>query len=127
MADDQKVTESRPVAPLTIPIVAMGDASRLPRDVEIETPGAHQPNVKMRVVQPVVAIAIRFTNTFLTTLLGIVLGGMSSNIIPFSDFQDLLLKSCGLALTGATVGMLKDLVTIFGRLEQKNPILTGNV
>lgn len=124
---EEKTTVSRPVEPVTVSVVSTGDASRLPSGAVGETEGAHQPNVVVQVIQPLTAIGVRFANTFLTAMLGIVTGGAATNIIPFTDFWDLVLKSCGLALSAASYGLLKDLVTIFGRLEQKNPLLTGNV
>jgi len=127
MAEDNKVTESRPVEPVVVTIIGTGDSSKLPTGTEAETPGAHQPNLVVSMVGPVLAVSIRFINTFLTVLLGILMGAMGTDVIPASDFWDLLFKCAGLSVAGAVVGLIKDLITVFGRLEQKNPLLTGNV
>lgn len=125
MAED-KTTQSRSLAPVTVTAVTTGDASRL-ADVVIETPGPHQPNLIVQAIPPVVALVVRFAKTFTIAWLGIVTGAMSSTILPFTDFQDLALKACSLSVAGAVIGLGKDLITIFGRLEQKYPLLTGNV
>lgn len=126
MADD-KNTESRPVAPVQVAIVGTGDASRLPSGVEAVTPGAHMPNVVTRVVTPLLALFIRLVNVFLPVFSGILLGAMASDAITASDFLHLVYKCAGLSLAGTSISFLKDLITIFGKLEQKYPLLTGSV
>lgn len=91
------------------------------------TPAANQPNLLVTVISPLAAIGIRFVNTYLTVLAGLVAAGLTSEIIPHTDFIALVLRCAGLSVAGAGVGLLKDLVTIFGRLEHKFPLLTGNV
>jgi hypothetical protein len=124
---DLKVTESRPVVPVQVSVIGTGDGRRLPSGTEAETPGPHQPNIIVQVVTPIAAITIRFVNTFLTVMLGILTGAMATDIIPAADFFELAYKCAGLAVSGACVGLIKDLITIFGRLEQKNPLLTGSI
>jgi len=85
------------------------------------------PNVLIGVIQPVTAIVIRGINTYLTTLVGLVAAGMTSDIIPYTDFLALVMTCAKLSVAGAALGALKDCVTIFGRLESKFPLLTGNV
>jgi hypothetical protein len=46
---------------------------------------------------------------------------------PAPDFAHLVLKCMSLAVAGAVVLSLKDLVTIFGKLEGKYPLLSGSV
>lgn len=92
------------------------------------TPGAGQPNIVVqRIITPLVAIGVRFANTFLTALLGILTGAMATNVIQASDFLHLVYKCAGLAVAGAGMGLIKDLVTVFGKLEQQNPLLTGSI
>lgn len=126
MADD-KVTASRPVAPVVVSLIGTGDSSVLPSGTKASTPGAHEPNIVVQVFNPVLAIGIRFVNVFLTSLLGILTGAMATDVIPARDFSHLVLKCAGLSVAGAVVGLIKDLITVFGRLEQKNPLLTGSV
>lgn len=127
MTEPEKTTESRPVEPVQVAIVATGDKSRLSTGTEAETPGAHQPNIIVNVVGPLFAVSIRFANTFLTVLLGLVTGALASHVIPYHDFIDLVLKCAGLSVAGAGIGLIKDLITIFGKLEGKYPLATGNI
>jgi len=112
---------------MSVTVIGMDDGSRLPSGVTAETPGAHQPNLIVSVVGPTMAISIRFVNVFLTSLLGILTGAMATDVIPADDFFTLAYKCAGLSVAGAVVGLIKDLITVFGRLEQKNPLLTGSV
>lgn len=124
---DEKMTSSRPVEPMTVTVIGTGDGKVLPTGTEAKTPGANQPNLVVSVISPIKAIAIRFVNVFLTSLLGILTGAMATDVIPAPDFMHLVYKCAGLSVAGAVVGLIKDLITVFGRLEQKNPLLTGNV
>lgn len=124
---DEKVTLSRPVEPVVVTVIGTGDGSRLPSGTKAETPGVHTPDLIVSVVGPAKAISIRFINVFLTSLLGILTGAMATHVIPAGDFWQLLVKCAGLSIAGAIVGLIKDLITVFGRLEQKNPLLTGSV
>lgn len=129
---DDKMTASTPIEPLHATVVGVGPAAEkfLPSGTVAATPGTAQPNVVMNVVSPFVAIAVRFVNTFLTTLVGLVMAGMTpagQNVIKANDFVHLVLACATLSVAGAGVGLLKDLVTIFGRLENKFPLGTGSV
>lgn len=125
--DNEKTTASRPVEPVTAVVVGTGDGSKLTTGTVATTPGAHEPDIRTYVIGPFVAAGIRFVNVFLTVLLGILTGAMATNVIPATDFVHLLWKCIGLSVAGATIGLIKDLITIFTRLEQKYPLLTGNV
>lgn len=124
---DEKSTESRPVEPVAVTVVGTGDTSRLPTGITATTPGPHQPDLVVNVVGPALAISIRFVNTFLTSLLGILTGAMATEMIPADDFGQLLLKCAGLSVAGAVVGLLKDCITISTRLEQSHPLASGSV
>ncbi len=96
----------------------------------IATTPDHQPNIVVNVVSPLVAILVRFLNLYLTTLVGLVAAGMTpagGKLLYTSDFVHLVLLCASLALPGAAVGFFKDLVTVFSRLEQAYPLLTGSV
>lgn len=125
--DDPKMTTSRPVDPVRATVIGTGDGGRLPSGTLAVTASANQPNVVVNVITPLAAITIRFINTFLTGLLGILTGAMATNVIQASDFLHLVYKCAGLAVAGAGMGLIKDLVTVFGRLEGKFPLATGNV
>jgi hypothetical protein len=48
-------------------------------------------------------------------------------IFEFNDLGDLVTKSAIAALAPAAIDLGKNLITIFGKLEGKYPLLTGNV
>lgn len=124
MAD--KVTPPEPMGPLQVTVIGTGDGKLIDTGTVGTTPKG-EPNMVVTVVSPIMAILIRFVNVFLTTLSGLVVAGMVTNVIPYSDFGGLVIACAKLSVSGAGVGMIKDLATIFGRLEHKFPLLTGSV
>jgi hypothetical protein len=112
------------VAPVPITIIGTGDG--LVTGTKATTPH-DQPNIVVNVVQPLVALFFRFINVYIGNVVGLVTVGMTSNELPASDFGHLLLKCMGLAVAGAVVLSLKDIVTVTANLEQKYPLLTGSV
>lgn len=126
-----KTIEVAPVPPPTVVIppvtlTVIGNSSTSPSGTVIQMPGNH-PNYIQNVITPLTAIMIRFINTFLTTLLGILLGSMSTGVIQGSDFIHLVIKCAGLSVAAAGVGLIKDCITIFGKLEQNFPLQTGSI
>lgn len=113
-------------APISIAAIGTGTGDGNVTKTELVTSGK-EPNVILTVVQPILAILIRFINAYLTMLVGLVGAGMVSNIIPAQDFVHLVLKCAALSLAGAGFSFLKDLVTVFGNLEKKYPLLTGSI
>ncbi len=105
-------------------VIGTGDGGLKPG--QIVTPST-QPNVVLTVITPLAALLIRTANTYLTMMVGLVTAGMTTDVIPYADFQGLLAVSAKLAISGTAIGFAKDLITIFGRLETKFPLLTGNV
>jgi len=96
----------------------------------IATTPDHQPNIAVTVIGPLTAIAVRFGYAFFTALVGLLVAAMTpagGKLLFTGDFFSLLLTCASLALPGAALGFLKDIVTIFGRLEAKYPLATGNV
>lgn len=130
MLPTDKTTESRTVEPVQVAVIGTGDGRRLASGTEAITDGAHEPNIVVTVVQPIAAITIRFVNVFLVQLVGLLIAGMTpagAKLLYTTDFFHLLLTCASLAVPGAALGFFKDLVTVFGKLEQKYPLLTGNV
>ena len=131
MTQEEKKTEATTLEPVSVTVIGTGAVTGGPAPMTTgtvaTTPAPSQPNLLVTVISPFMAIAIRFFNSYLTILTGLVAAGMTSTIIPYTDFLDLLGKCAGLSIAGACVGLLKDLVTVFGRLEGKFPLLTGNV
>lgn len=103
-----------------------GGVAPLQSGTLLKTPD-HQPNIIIKVVTPIAAIAVRFVNTFLTSLLGILTGAMATDVIQANDFMHLVYKCAGLAVAGACIGLLKDLITVFGKLEGRWPLATGSI
>lgn len=129
MADD-KTTLSRPVEPVQVAVIGTGDVKRLPSGTEAVTPGPNQPNLVTNVVQPAVAILVRFVNLFGVQFVGLIVAGMTpagGKLLYTSDFLHMLVVCANLSLPGALLGMFKDIVTVFGRLEHKYPLATGSV
>lgn len=113
-------------SPISVAAIGTGTGDGGVTKTELVTSGK-EPNVILTVVRPLFAILIRFINSYLTMLVGLVGAGMVSNIIPASDFIHLVTKCGILSLAGAGFSFLKDLVTIFGNLEKKYPLLTGSI
>ncbi len=127
---EQKMTESRPVGTVQATIIGTGDSSRLVSGMVAKTPGVSTPNVTMNVVTPIMALAVRFYNTFLTTLLGAMgAAGLvpDGNIFAADDFTHRLYACALFALSAALIDLLKNSVTIGKRWEEKYPLLTGSV
>lgn len=115
------VVKLAPVQPEVVTVIG-----NQPSGTVIVTPD-HQPNIVVNVVTPIIAIASRFITSFLTALLGILTGAMATQVITATDFLHLVYKCAGLALAGAVIGLIKDLITVFGKLEGKYPLATGSV
>ncbi len=89
----------------------------------------HMPNVVTKVITPLVALLIRFGFMFFTSLAGTLTGaGVSGQtIIPWTDFTQLIEKAALLALTIALVDLVKNIATLFTKLEQTHPLMSGSV
>lgn len=90
----------------------------------------HHPDLAVTFIAPVVAIVVRFINTFLVQFVGLLVAAMTpagGHVLYTHDFFHAVVLCANLALPGAGLGLAKDLVTIFGRLEGKYPLLTGSV
>lgn len=131
MSEEKKKTDESELDHVKVTVIGAGPVTGGPQPLQTGTiavtPAPHQPNLVTIVVSPLVAIVIRFANTYLTVLVGLVAAGMTSDVIPYTDFFNLISKCAGLSIAGAGLGLLKDLVTIFGKLEGKFPLLTGSV
>jgi len=102
------------------------------QQIEGVTPSG-SPNVAVQVIGPIVAILVRNIHLFLiafaaaATTAGLSHVEGAPVVIPWTDASDLLWKCSYTAGVGTAWGILKDVTTLFGRLEQKFPFLTGNV
>jgi|SRR6185436_20304763 len=109
-----------------VPITVIGNSDGLVTGTKATTP-PDQPNLVVNVVQPVVALVVRFVNVYVGNVVGLLAVGMTSDALAAPDFLQLLLKCASLGVAGAVVLSLKDIVTVFGRLEQRFPLASGSV
>lgn len=124
------MTESAPVTVSIIGTEATTPAATTPltSGTLAETPTG-QPDVRVNVVAPMMAIGVRFLHVFLVSFVGLVTAagigvtGMDPNI----SLQTALLAALKPSLAIAGVETLKNLITIFGRLEGKYPLATGSI
>ncbi len=86
------------------------------------TPG-NRPDVQVHLIPTALAVLVRFADTFLTILVATIGAAATTTIITAPDFLTLTTKCAGLSVAGASIGMLKDLVVIAGRLKKKFPLL----
>ena len=129
---DKKMTESTEVPIVHTTVIGVGPSmpEHLPSGTVAVTPGAAQPNLVLRVVTPLLAVAVRFGFTFGGQVVGLLTAAMTpqgSKILYTGDFFELLLTCASLSLPWAVLDLIKNLVTIFKGLEGKYPLLTGNV
>lgn len=125
MPEDKLVVDVVPPVPVTI----VGTGTGLVPGTQASTPH-DQPNVVLNVISPLVAIAVRFINTFLVQLVGLLVAAMTpegGRLLYTGDFLQLVMTCAALSVPAAGLGLLKDCVTIFGRLEGKYPLWTGGV
>lgn len=133
-----KQTESAPLPPVPVTVIGTGAITGGPAPMTTgtvaTTAAAHQPNLLVTVISPVVAITVRFGFQFLTSMLSFLSlkmvpsgGNEVLQAIHAVDFGTLLYTAAGLSLAPAGYDLIKNLITIFGRLEQKFPLMTGNV
>lgn len=90
----------------------------------------HHPNLVVTFITPAMAIGVRFVNTFLVQFVGLLVAAMTpagGHVLYTHDFLHAVVLCANLALPGAGLGLAKDLVTVFGRLEGKYPLMTGSI
>lgn len=107
-----------------VAVVGTGDGGIQPGMVP--TPGVG-PNILISVIKPIFAVLIRLANNYATALAGLLVVGMTSDVIPYADFVELVKTSAQLSIAPAGVAFLKDCITIFGKLEHKYPLATGSI
>lgn len=113
--------------PVTISIVGTGSAdgggvAPTPDKTIAVTPGG-QPDLRINVVGPMVAIAVRAGNVFVATLLATLTAGAGGVITPGITWK----AAAATAGIAAALEGLRSAVTVFKRLEGKYPLLTGSI
>lgn len=130
----EKMTVPQDLAPVPVTVIGTGSVVQGPDPIvsgtEATTPNPNQPNLLVTVISPLMAIAIRFGHAFLTSMVGLLVAGMTpagGALLYTGDFAHLLVTCANLSLPIAGLGLIKDCVTIFGRLETRFPLSTGSV
>lgn len=81
--------------------------------------------IEIRAVHPLVIVLIRAAKVYLQTLTGLVAAGAVTDVIPYTDFFDLVWTSAGLSVAAAGISVLTNLTELLARLDQKYPSLTS--
>lgn len=131
MPDDPRDPPTIPSIPIKIvgiPGTQTQEALPLPAGTQVEavTLAAHTPNFTVKVVGPAKAIAVRFTYTFLTSFVGLLAAAITpegQRHLHTADFLHLLVTCANLSLPIAGLGLAKDLLTIFQKLEGRYTLL----
>lgn len=79
-------------------------------------------------IAPIKLVLVRVVRTYLQSLLGLLTAGMAggaAGMIPFTDFQDLLVKSASLAIAPAVVSAIQNILEILTKLDETKPELRG--
>lgn len=122
-ADAMKTTE---VSPIVVTVVGKGSEVGVSGAIGV-TPD-NQANLITRVISPLMALAVRFGHRFIDALIGAealkTLDTMADwNLIQGGAFKAALM----IALATAVWGLIRDLGTVFTKLEGRFPLSTGNV
>jgi len=110
-----------------------GGVAPVPNGTILSTPGI-QPDIKMNVVTPLLAGAVRFIHEFLQAFLGVLTAagigvgtGAAGAVGIAPDMATVVWGAAATAGITAGLGAIRNLITIFGRLEGKYPLLTGGI
>lgn len=117
------------VSPVPVTLIGTGPGTDMTGMTGV-TPNGKPNLIVTNVINPMIAVLIRFVHLYLTTLVGLITAGvtpLADNLIAYTDFATLVSGCALLAIPGPALGALKDTITIFGRLEGKFPLLTGNI
>src|SRR5262245_2945594 len=90
------------------------------------TPSSHQPDFHVQVISPLLAVFVRVAYAFLLSYVGLLTAAMTpegQRHLYTSDFVHLLRTCADLSLPIAGLGLLKDMLTIFQKLEGKYRLL----
>jgi hypothetical protein len=125
------ITDEKPTTIEALPRVTLAtvDTGHGLADCTKATTPRGQPNIIVRVIPKVIALANRFAFTFGGQLSGLLAAAMTpagAKLLYTSDFWHLLVLCSSLSLPWAVASLVKDLVTLSKNLEGKYPLLTGN-
>lgn len=125
-ATEQDAMKTTEVSPILVTVVGSGKEVGVSGAVGVT--GEGQANLITQVITPVMALAVRFGHRFIDALIGAealkTLDTMADwNLIQGGAFKAALM----IALATAVWGLIRDLGTVFTKLEGRFPLSTGNV
>jgi hypothetical protein len=85
-------------------------------------------SVTFEFIAPFKLVLVRVVRTYLQTLLGLLTAGMAggaTGLLPFVDFQDLLVKSASLAIAPAVVSAIQNVLEVMAKWDESKPELRG--
>lgn len=115
---------------VTVSVIGTGDGGvHPPPSGTMAVTPVGQPNLLINVVSPIIAILVRFAHVWLVSFVGLITAagiGIEGAAVPVA--LNTAIKGAALTSTLiAGVETLKNLITIFGRLEGKWPLATGSI
>lgn len=123
-----KVTESAPLAPVSVTMIGTGDVSGGPSPlatgVVATTPMANQPNIRLVIITPIVIIAVRAFRVFLQTLLA-TLTAAATGVMPAGDFFALLMACASISVGASVFCIIQNVIELLARFDQSHPTLAG--
>lgn len=84
--------------------------------------------VTFEFIAPLQLVAVRVVRTYLQSVLGLLTAGMAggaAGMIPYADFQELLIKSASLAIAPAVVAAIQNILEILAKWDATKPELRG--
>ena len=118
-------TVDPPPPPITAPVIVTVAANRAPSSLTTMSAVGH-PDVIIKVIQPVMIIAVRATRVFLQTLSGLVTAGIvAPKALPASDFLHLVYFCASLSLAPAGMCVLQNTIELLTQIDQKYPTLSA--
>ena len=114
------------IPPVPVTVIGTGDGGALASGTVAHTP-PNQPNIIVKVIDPVVALVVRFAHVLVNTFVTSISAGLTSDLLPVSNPTELFYFSVKLSLLAAAIALGKDVVVVLAQLTKKYPLLTGSV
>lgn len=91
-----------------------------------------QPNVKLLVIRPAIALIVGFAHSYFDAFTGLLaiagfVPGAAELLTNGGGVFDALPVCAKMALAPPIVGLIKNLASFFGELRNKYPLLTGSI
>jgi hypothetical protein len=87
---------------------------------------AGMPNVRVKVIEPIVIIAVRAGRVYLQTLLGLLTAGLAKpTLLGAADFIHLFGMCASLSLAPAVVCVVQNVIELMAKFDQSHPTIAG--